>query len=232
MTICPHCKSTNNNFYYCKGCGKKIPVSSKQEVRKESKSYDFIEEVIEIIDNNFSLSDFTVTQFTSIGQIDLVQISKAEGVTLIGSEQWQKTSPERQCSCFFAEMTAIYLISFAITFIGCTAIGAKNIEIIFQLYASAFLVVSLVIWFIFPYFTGFSPTAFVLYNCALFTLNDESAKNKAKNLGTMFLLAAVPSIFIVPFLYSYLKSNFSKNYEPLAFSISEIKYLQKTNIEK
>ena len=102
----------------------------------------------------------------------------------------------------------------------------------FQLYASAFLILSFAVWFIIPYFTGFSPIASVLYNCALFTSDDESVKNKAKNLGMMFLLAAVPSIFVVPFLYSFLKSKFSKNYEPLAFSISEIKYLEKTTIGK
>lgn len=231
MTICPHCKSTNNNFYYCKGCGKRIPVSSKQEKRKESSSYDFIEEVIEIIDNNFTLNDFTITRFSNIGQIDLVQISKEEGVTLIGSEQWQKISPKQQCSCFFFEIVAIYIISGVITLIGFVA-GANTIEMRFQLYASAFLILSFAVWFIIPYFTGFSPIASVLYNCALFTSDDESVKNKAKNLGMMFLLAAVPSIFVVPFLYSFLKSKFSKNYEPLAFSISEIKYLEKTTIGK
>lgn len=226
MTICPHCKSENNNFYYCKGCGRKISFNSKPEVRKESPAPDFIEEVIDIIESNFISSDITMTAVANIGSINLGEISKEEGIILVGNEQLREISPKQQCSCFFGELICIYIISSIITMIGFIA-GAKGFEMIFQLYASVFLVLSLIVWFIVPYFSGFSPVSSVLYNCAMFTAKDESVQNMTKNLFTMFLFSSIPYIFVLPFFYSLLKSRFSEKYEPLAFSISEIKYLEK-----
>ncbi|MBR4489680.1 hypothetical protein IKP13_03505 [bacterium] len=226
MTVCPHCKSTNNNFYYCKGCGRKIPENSKPAARKESASPRFIEEVIDIIERNLDYTDITISAPASNFGINLSEISKDEGILIIGGEQWQETDPAQQCSCFFGEIICTYLISAIITMVGFIA-GADGIEMIFQLYASAFLVLSLITWFIVPYFTGFSPVSSLLYNCSMFTLENESAKNKAKNLFMMFLFSSIPSLFVLPFFYSLLKSRFSENYLPPAFSSSEIRYLEK-----
>ena len=231
MTICPHCKSKNNNSYYCKGCGRRITAISKPQKKSESTPPKFIEEVIDIIETNFMISDVTMTTVSNTGSISLGDMLKEEGITLVGGEQWQDISPKQQCGCFFAELICIYIISAIITMVGFIA-GANEIEMIFQLYASSFLALSLIVWFIVPYFTGFSPVSLVLYNCSMFTLLNESVKNRAKNLFTMFLCSSVPSIFILPFLYSLLKSRFSENYEPFAFSTSEIKYMEKTGSEK
>lgn len=226
MTICPHCKSENNNFYYCKGCGRKISVNLKPEIREESSAPKFIEEVIDIIESNFISSDITITTISNTGGISLGDISKEEGITLVGSEQWHEITPKQLCSCFFGELSSIYIISLIITMIGFIA-GANKVEMIFQLYASVFLVLSLIVWFIVPYFSGFSPVSSILYNCSMFTSKDESVQNRAKNLFTMFLFSSIPYIFVLPFFYSLLKSRFSEKYEPFAFSISEIKYLEK-----
>ena len=226
MTVCPHCKSTNNNFYYCKGCGRKIASNTKPAVRKESSSPRFIEEVIDIIERNFDYSDITISAPASTFGINLGEISKDEGILIIGSGQWQEIPPKQQCGCFFGELTCIYLISAIITMVGFIA-GADGLEMIFQLYASVFLVLSLIVWFIVPYFSGFSPVASILYNCSMFTSENESTKNKAKNLFTMFLFSSIPYLFVLPFFYSLLKSRLSESYVPLAFSSSEIKYLEK-----
>ena len=226
MTICPHCKSESNNFYYCRGCGRRISVTSKPEVKEKSKAPVFMEEVIDIIERNFLSADVTITKIANIDSISLGDISKEEGITLVGCEQWHETTPKQQCACFFCELISIYIISAIITMVGFIA-GADGIEMIFQLYASAYLVLSFIVWFIVPYFTGFSPVSSVLYNCSMFTSKDESVKNKAKNLFSMFLFSFVQSILVIPFVYSLLKSRFSESYEPLAFSASEIKYMEK-----
>jgi len=226
MTTCPHCKTLNNNFYYCKGCGRKIPHSLKPQTRKESSKSDFTEEVIDIIERSLLTSDVTMTNISNIGGISLDEISKEEGILLVGNEQWRDISHKQQCACFFGEIVCIYLISAIITMIGFIA-GANNIEMIFQLYASVFLVLSLIIWFIVPYFSGFSLVSSLLYNCSMFTCDDENMKNKPKNLFMMFLFSSVPYIFVVPFFYSLLKSRLSEDYRPIAFSISGIKYLEK-----
>ena len=228
MTICPHCKSTNNNFYYCRGCGRKIAAGTKPAVRKESSSPRFIEEVIDIIERNFDYSDITISAPASTFGINLGEISKDEGIFIIGGEQWQEIPTKQLCGCFFGELTCIYLISAIITMVGFIA-GADGLEMIFQLYASVFLVLSLIVWFIVPYFSGFSPVASVLYGCSMFTSGNESTKNKAKNLFTMFLFSSIPYLFVLPFFYSMLKSRFSENHIPLAFSASEIKYLEKAD---
>lgn len=226
MTVCPHCKSTNNNFYYCRGCGRKIAVNSKPSVRKESSSPRFIEEVIDIIERNFDYSDITISAPASTFGISLDEISRDEGILLIGNGQWKEISSKQQSACFFGEILCIYIISAIITMVGFIA-GADGAEMIFQLYSSVFLVLSLIVWFIVPYFSGFSPIASILYNCSMFTSDNESVGNKAKNLFTMFLFSSIPYLFVLPFFYSLLKSRFSENYTPLAFSSSEIKYLEK-----
>ena len=226
MTICPHCKSENNNFYYCKGCGRKIPLTSKQEERKESSASDFIEEVIDIIESKFISSDFTVTTISNIGSISLDEISKEEGITLVGSEQWQKIPDKQQNACFLGEMLSIYIMTAVITMIGFIA-GANDIKMIFQLYASAFLLLSFTEWFLVPYFSGFSLVSSLVYNCSMFTYGDENMRNKTQNLLMVFLFASIPGIFIFPYFYSFLKSKISDNYKPLALSISEIQYLEK-----
>ena len=231
MTICPHCKSENNNFYYCRGCGRKIPFISKQEKRNESSSSDFIEEVIDIIESKFISSDFTMTNIANMGSISLDEISKEEGIILLGNEQWQEIPRRQQCACFFGGMVSIYLMSAIITMIGFIA-GANDVKMVFQLYASAFLLLSFTEWFLVPYFSGFSLVSSLLYNCSMFTYRDENMKNKTQNLLMMFLFASIPGIFVVPFLYSLLKSKLSENYIPLALSISEIKYLKKISSGK
>ena len=208
MTTCPHCKSENNNFYYCKGCGRKIPPVSKPEERKKSSSSDFIEEVIDIIESKFLSSDVTVTTISHIGSISLDEISKEEGIILLGNEQWQEIPRRQQCACFFGEIVSIYMMSAIITMIGFIA-GANDFRMVFQLYASAFLLLSFTEWFLVPYFSGFSLVSLLLYNCSMFTYGDENMKNKTQNLLTMFLLASIPSMFVVPFLYSLLKSKLS-----------------------
>ena len=231
MTTCPHCKSENNNFYYCKGCGRKIPLTSKPEERKKSSSFNFIEEVIDIIESKFISSDFTMTNIANMGSISLDEISKEEGIILFGNEQWQEISRKQQNSCFFSEMISIYIMSSIITMIGFIA-GANDIKMIFQLYASAFLLLSFTELFLVPYFSGFSLVSSLLYNCSMFTYYDENMKNKTQNLLMMFLFASILCIFVVPFLYSLLKSKLSENYTPLALSISEIKYLKKISSGK
>lgn len=231
MTTCPHCKSENNNFYYCKGCGRKIPLTSKPEERKKSSSFNFIEEVIDIIESKFISSDFTMTNIANMGSISLDEISKEEGIILFGNEQWQEISRKQQNSCFFSEMISIYIMSSIITMIGFIA-GANDIKMIFQLYASAFLLLSFTELFLVPYFSGFSLVSSLLYNCSMFTYDDENMKNKTQNLLMMFLFASILCIFVVPFLYSLLKSKLSENYTPLAISISEIKYLKKISSGK
>ena len=231
MTTCPHCKSENNNFYYCKGCGRKIPLTSKPEERKKSSSFNFIEEVIDIIESKFISSDFTMTNIANMGSISLDEISKEEGIILFGNEQWQEISRKQQNSCFFSEMISIYIMSSIITMIGFIA-GANDIKMIFQLYASAFLLLSFTELFLVPYFSGFSLVSSLLYNCSMFTYDDENMKNKTQNLLMMFLFASILCIFVVPFLYSLLKSKLSENYTPLALSISEIKYLKKISSGK
>ena len=224
MTICPHCKSENNNFYYCKGCGRKITNVSRPVTEKESPSSNFIEEVIDIIERNF-ISDVTMTTVSNPFRINLGQLSEEEGITLVGSEQWQEIRPKQQCNCFLGEIICIYIISVVITMVGFIA-GAEGLETVFQLYAAAFLLLSFLVWFIVPYFTGFSPVSALLYNCSMFSYSNESTKNKASNLLTIFLFST-PYIFVVPFLYSLFKSGFSENYRPYPLSISEIKYLEK-----
>ena len=145
MTTCPHCKSENNNFYYCRGCGRKIPLSPKPEKRKESSSSDFIEEVIDIIESKFISSDFTMTNIANMGSISLDEISKEEGIILLGNEQWQEIPRRQQCACFFGETVSIYLMSAIITMIGFIA-GANDVRMVFQLYASAFLLLSFTEW--------------------------------------------------------------------------------------
>ena len=231
MTTCPHCKSENNNFYYCRGCGRKIPLTSKPEERKKSSSFNFIEEVIDIIESKFISSDFTMTNIANMGSISLDEISKEEGIILLGNEQWQEISRKQQNSCFFSEIISIYIMSSIITMIGFIA-GANDIKMIFQLYASAFLLLSFTELFLVPYFSGFSLVSSLLYNCSMFTYDDENMKNKTQNLLIMFLFASIPCIFVVPFLYSLLKSKFSENHIPLALSISEIKYLKKISSGK
>ena len=231
MTTCPHCKSENNNFYYCKGCGRKIPLTSKPEERKKSSSFNFIEEVIDIIESKFISSDFTMTNIANMGSISLDEISKEEGIILFGNEQWQEISRKQQNSCFFSEIISIYIMSSIITMIGFIA-GANDIKMIFQLYASAFLLLSFTELFLVPYFSGFSLVSSLLYNCSMFTYDDENMKNKTQNLLMMFLFASILCIFVVPFLYSLLKSKLSENYTPLALSISEIKYLKKISSGK
>ena len=227
MTVCPHCKSESNNFYYCKGCGRKISGTSKPQIKSESHTPKFIEEVIDIIEQNFVYSDTSFVRIPGTERISLGEISKEEGILIIDGKQWQEIRPKQQCGCFFGELISIYIFSAIITMVGFIA-GANGIEMIFQLYASVFLTLSLIVWFIVPYFTGFSPVSSVLYNCSLFTSKDESVRNRAFDLFTMFLFASIPSIFVFPFFYALLKSRFSENYRPLAFSISEIKYLEKT----
>ena len=224
MTVCPHCKSENNNFYYCKGCGRKITNVLKPAAKKDSQATNFIEEVIDIIERNF-ISDVTVTTISSPFRINLGELSEEEGITLLGSEQWQETRPKQQCNCFFGEIIATYIISAIITMVGFIA-GAEGFETVFQLYAAAFLLLSFLVWFIVPYFTGFSPVSALLYKCSMFSSANESIKNKAQNLLTIFLFS-IPYIFVVPFIYSLFKSGFSEDYRPFPLSISEIKFLEK-----
>ena len=229
MTTCPHCKTVNNNFYYCKGCGRKIPLGSKHEVRKESSKSDFTEEVIDIIEKELVISDVTIQYFPQSDFISLDEMSKEEGIILFGNEQWQEISHNEQCSCFLREIFCIYLISGIITMLGT---GGYILEANFQIktpflfYAWSFLLISFIVWFIIPYFSGFSFISLLHSNCSMFTSADENIKNKLKNLIMIFLFST-PYIFIVPFCYSLLKSKFSKNYLPMALSMSEIKYLKK-----
>ena len=204
MTTCPHCKSENNNFYYCKGCGRKIPLTSKPKNRTESSSSDFIEEVIDIIESKFISSDVTVTTISNFGSISLDEISKEEGIILLGNEQWQEIPRRKQCSCFFCEIATLYAISAIITLIGYNA-GANNFKMVLQFYASAFLLLSFIELFLVPYFSGFSLASLLVYKSSMFTYSDENMKNKTQNLLTFFLLASIPSIFIIPFFYSLLK---------------------------
>ncbi len=226
MTVCPHCKSSNNNFYYCKGCGKRLTGISKPVSVPKADSPDFIEEAIDIIEKNFTSSGMTIRTRTNTKKIDLGEISKEEGILFIDGEQWKENTPKQQCSCFIGEIVSIYMISATITMAGYIA-GANEIEMICQLFASVFLALSFVVWFIVPLLSGLTPISSVIYNSALFTLQDKSVKNKMKELMIIFLFSSIPYIFIFPGIYSALKAKLSKNYVPLPFLISETKYLKK-----
>ena len=226
MTLCPHCKSENNNFYYCKGCGRKFVIAEKKSEKKEGTSTDFISEVIDIIEKKSNPSSFYETVRSNTMEISLEEMSKDEGILLIDGEQWTEISSKRRNSCFLGEIFFIYILSAMVSMTAYIA-GANEIAMIFQTYASAFLLFSFVAWFLVPYFSGFSPIASVIYHCSMFNLKNKSVKNMASNLFSMFIFSAIPYIFVLPFLYSALRSKFSENYLPLSFSSSEINYLEK-----
>ena len=231
MTLCPHCKSENNNFYYCKGCGRKLVFTRKKSERENGVSTDFISEVINIIDEKSNPKSFYDAVRSNTMEISLEEISKDEGILLIDEEQWKNIPQKQQNSCFFGEIIFLYMLSAVITMVGYIA-GADETGMILQLYASVFLLFSFIAWFLIPYFCGLSPMSSIMYHCSMFLLTDKSVKNKASNLFVMFLFSAIPYIFIFPFFYSLLKSKFSGSYRPLSFSISEIKYLEKIQSKK
>ena len=226
MTICPHCKTSNNNFYYCKGCGRKITSTSKPITVKKASSPKFTEEVIEFIENNFSSSDSTITRETDTGKFNLGEKSQEDGIFLIEGKQWAQISTQQQCKCFSGELLCIYIITAIITTGGFIS-GVNDIEILLKLYASAFLAISFISWFIVPYCSGLSPISLILHNCSLFTSDLESVKHKAKELIIMFFASSLLYIFIFPFFILILKTKFAKNYLPGSFQISNTNYLKK-----
>lgn len=231
MTLCPHCKSENNNYYYCKGCGRKFfPVRTKSEKEKGTGT-DFIDEVIDIIEKKSNSTSFYDAVGSNTLEISLEDISKDEGILLIDGEQWKDIPQKQQNGCFFSEIIFLYMLSAVITMVGYIA-GADETGMIFQLYASVFLLFSFIVWFLIPYFGGLSPMSSVMYHCSMFRLTNKSVKSRASNLFSMFLFASIPYIFVFPFFYSLLKSKFSENYRPLSLSISEIKYLEKIQSKK
>lgn len=231
MTLCPHCKSENNNFYYCKGCGRKIVFAKKKSEKEKGIVTDFIGEVVDIIEKKSNPDSFYKAVSSNTVEISLEKISKDEGILLIDGGQWVNIPQKRQNDCFFGEIVFLYILSAVITMVGYIA-GADEIGMILQLYASVFLLFSFVAWFLIPYFAGLSPMSSIMYHCSMFHVSDKSVKNRAYNLFLMFLFSAIPYIFIFPFFYSLLKSKFSENYKPLSFSISEIKYLEKIHGEQ
>ena len=231
MTLCPHCKSENNNFYYCKGCGRKFVITEKKSEKEKGTSTDFISEVIDIIEKKSNPSSFYEAVHSNTLEINLEEISKDEGILLIDGEQWTEITPKRRNSCFLWEIFFIYILSAMVSMATYIA-GANEIVMIFQLYASAFLMFSFLAWFLIPYFLGFSPVASVIYHCSMFNLKNKPVKNRLSNLFNMFIFSAIPYIFVFPFLYSAIRSKFSENYKPLSFSLSEIKYLEKVQSKR
>lgn len=226
MTVCPHCKSTNNNFYYCRGCGRKLVSENVKSFHEEKPDFDFVGEVIDIIERNSDTTGIKNIVGFNTPEISLEEISKEEGILLIDGGQWKDIPQKKQNSCFFSEIVFIYMLSAIITMSGYIA-GADALEMLCQLYASVFLLLSFLTWFLIPCFTGFSPVSSVLYRTSLFMKANKTVKNRVYNLFMLFLFASVPSLFMIPFLYSLIRSKFSKEYKPVAFSISEIKYLEK-----
>ncbi len=229
--ICSHCKSENNNFYYCKGCGRKLEQEHKTQAKEIAQPHEFIEEVIDIIEKKFYPAELGSIIPMNSHQISLEEMSKDEGIFLIGSEQWREASQTTQNSCFFSEIFFLYMFSSIITMIGYIA-GADSIEMIFQLYVSVFLALSFTVWFIIPYFSGFSAVSSVMYRCSMFLSSGESVKNHAKPLFTIFLFSAVPYVFVIPFINSLIKSKFSAGYKPKPLSLSGINYMEKINTAK
>lgn len=228
MTVCPHCKSTNNNFYYCRGCGRKLVAKNAKSLHEEKRSSDFIGEVISIIEKKSDVTGIKKIVGCNTLEISLEEISKEEGILLIDGGQWKDIPQKRQNSCFFSEIVFIYLLSAIITMSGYIA-GANAFEMLCQLYASVFLLLSLLTWFLIPCLTGFSPVSSILYGCSMFSQTNKTVKNKVYNLFIMFLFSSIPYLFVFPFLFSMIMSAFSQKYRPIAFSISEIKYLAKVN---
>jgi len=228
MTVCPHCKSTNNNSYYCRGCGRKLVRKSAASLHEENPKMDFIGEVIDIIEKNSDTTGIKNIVGCNTLEISLEEISKEEGILLIDGGQWKEIPQKRQNSCFFSETVFIYLLSAIITMSGYIA-GANAFEMLCQLYASVFLLLSFLTWFLIPCFTGISPVSSVLYGCSMFMQTNKTVKNRASNLFTLFLFASVPSLFILPFLISMIRSAVSEKYRPVALSSSEIRYLAKVS---
>ena len=228
MTVCPHCKSTNNNFYYCRGCGRKFVSQNVKSSHEDRQSSDFISEVINIIEKKSDVTGIKKIVGYNTLEISLEEISKEEGILLIDGGQWKEIPQQRQNSCFFSETVSVYILSAIITMSGYIA-GADALEMICQLYASVFLLLSFMTWFLIPCFAGLSPVSSILYGCSMFTKTNKTVKNKPSELFTMFLFSAIPYLFILPFFLSLILSAFSKEYKPAAFSTSEIRYLQKAS---
>ena len=226
MTVCPHCKSTNNNFYYCRGCGRKLVQKSDRSIHEEKPKMDFIGEVIDIIEKNSDTTGIKNIVGCNTLEISLEEISKEEGILLIDGGQWKEIPQKRQNSCFFSETVFLYTLSAIITMSGYIA-GADAFEMLCQLYASVFLLLSFLTWFLIPCFTGLSPVSSVLYGCSMFMQTNKTVKNRVSNLFTLFLFSSVPSLFVFPFFIALIRSAVSQKYKPAAFSISEIKYLEK-----
>lgn len=230
MSTCPHCGSLNNNYRYCRGCGRKLVAENKpRTVQNNSQAPQFIEEVINIIEENF----YDPEQLVTSGKItlNLAEISREEGIFIIDGEQWKKTSQKQQTACFLSETTFVYLFSALITMAGYIA-GANDFETIFQLYAAVFLTLSCVIWFLIPCFSGFSVISPLLYRCSMFSAENKSVKGCFKSLFTMFLFSSVPYLFVFPFFFALIKSKLDPNYRPLPFLVSEINYLEKIEEQK
>lgn len=227
MIVCRRCKYENNNYQYCCGCGRRLSSESEEKFEKlPEESPRFLDEVIDIIEAKSALSDFDLKQTPRRYVIDLKDISKSEGILLIGNEQWKTVGDKEKGKNFLSEFILIYFLTF-FTLMVSVAAGIDKFEMILKCYTVSFLLISFVFLFLLPYFFGFTIVAFLYGKYALCTKSHEFIRGRAKELFLLFIFSAIPSLFIFPFLFSIISLKVSKRYFPLALKMSEIDYLEK-----
>jgi len=227
MISCPHCGFENNNYFFCAGCGRGIPVKKKSVFTKlPESSTRFLEEAVNTIERVFYTDNSIHTTLDMNTQlINMSEISKESGIFIIDDAQWKDVEGKIKLSCFFGETALAYILSFVLSLIG-VMLGSAGIEMTFKLFFTCYILVSFLQWFIFPYISGSTVVAFAGHRCGLFVDRKFSVRGRPGLLLILSLFMFLHS-FVPFFLIEYLLAAKIKSYVPVALKITGIDYLKK-----
>ena len=227
MINCPHCGYDNNNYFFCAGCGRSIPVKKKSVFNKlPESSTKFLEEAVNTIERVFYIDNSIHTTLDMNTQIiNMSEISKESGIFIIDDAQWKDVEGKVKLACFFGETALAYILSLILSLIG-VFIGSIGLEMTFKLFFTCYILVSFLQWFIVPYLTGSTVVAFAGHRCGLFIERKFSVRDHPAVLLIMALFMSLHS-FVPFFLIEYLLAAKIKSYVPVALKITGIDYLRK-----
>lgn len=226
MMKCSHCDYVNTNYSFCAGCGRELALKEKAPfVKLPDSSTKFLTEVIKTIEKIFSPDEMmNATLDMDTQMINMSDISKESGIFIIDDSQWKEVDAKVRLNSFFGETAVAYILSLILVLTG-AILGPSGAEMTFKLFFTCYIFVSFLQWFIFPYLTGSTVTAFAGYRCSLFVDKKLSVRGKAGLLLILSIFMVLYS-FVPFFLIEYVVASKIKCYVPVALKITGIDYLE------
>ncbi len=227
MMKCSHCSLLNNNYRYCEGCGRPLTREQKKKYEKlPENSTKFLDEAVAAVESIFFSESVGEAQLEiSSSALNLHDIVKSSGIMIIDDKQWEKVKASECRKIFFNDVFLTIILS--AVFAGSSMIVSGLTLLAFsKLWVLAHIFISFFLWVIFPFLTGSTFSALMLFRSGLFSDN-KSVKGSLQSLVILFLFLQL-YIFLPILLMEYLLTIKKMDYIPFILRVSGVDFLIRT----